>query len=172
MPTTTTLSISITPATEPDIPTLAHIAAVAMSPETLHQILFPSNNLLDLSRPEQFIAAELRRAAQNPDAHILKATTQNAASSSGETVTVTVGYAMFRFAEGAPSGPAKASFPEGTNVELLKRMGTAIRAAHEKHVGAKRHVCKFDAFLSPSLISVPSRLAGVAGVDDDCCGGS
>lgn len=128
--------IDISPASEDDFPTLAHIAPVAMGVDLIHRIMYEGNDPFDTSRQEKFLMAELRRAALNPQARIYKATTK----ASGETV----GYALFRFDDGqenSPSGPSMANYPPGTNTAFLGRLSQGLRAAHSMHMGGKRHVC-------------------------------
>ena len=129
--------INITPASEQDFPTLAHIAATAMAVDLIHRIMYQSNDALNTSRPEQSITAELHRSAANPQAHIFKATLK----ASGAIV----GYGLFRFDDGnsqVVGGPSMASFPPGTNMDLLGRMAKAFGAIHKKHMSGKRHVCE------------------------------
>ena len=71
-------STSIVQAHNDDFPTLARIAAEAMSVDLVHRVLYPSKNLLDGSPQESKVLAELRRAAKpqelgQPKTYIWKA---------------------------------------------------------------------------------------------------
>lgn len=131
--------IKISPAMEEDFPVLAHIAAVAMSVDLVHRIIYEGNNPLDTSRQERSVMAELNRAASNPEAHICKAVLK----SSKEIV----GYSLFRFEDDSKSSalpvkPPPTSFLAGTNARFLERMTSGVRAVHKKHMAGKRHVCE------------------------------
>ena len=144
-------SVDISPAMEEDFPVLAHIAAVAMSVDLVHRIIYEGNNPLDTSRQERSVMAELNRAASNPEAHICKAVLK----SSREIV----GYSLFRFeddskAPGQPVKPPNTSFPAGTNARFLERMMSGVKALHKKHMTGKRHVCESLALLSRFYFSL------------------
>ena len=133
--------VDISPATELDFPTLAHIAAVATAVNLIHQVIHESNDLFDTSRQEQNIRAKLQGQAANPQARIFKATLK----ASGEIV----GYAVFRFddgeaqvAGGGGGGPSTANAPLAAKMNLLGRLSKWFEAAHSKHMGGKRHVCE------------------------------
>ena len=85
--------IDVSAALENDFPTLAHIAALAMSVDLVQRVIYDGNDPFDTSRQERSVMAELGRAAKNTQAHIYKATLK----SSGQIV----GYAMFRFEDRA-----------------------------------------------------------------------
>ena len=165
----TAVPISIVPAQESDVQTLAHIAATSMAVDLLHRAVYPSNNPLDVTPQQSNQERELQRSLRNPDARVFKAVTK-------ETREI-VGYALFRFegkdetkaghdgagsappatvtntvapAAGATSGELKEqaapvapgpSFPPGTNVELMSRLMKGIRGVHAQVMGEKPHVC-------------------------------
>ena len=145
--------IEISPAMEEDFPVLAHIAAVAMSVDLIHRVMYESNNPFDTSRQERFVVAELNRAASNPEAHICKAVLKSSKQ--------IVGYSLFRFEDDSkpsalPIKPPTPNFPVGTNARFLERMTSGVRAVHKKHMAGKRHVCEsldgvilFSRFLTP-----------------------
>ena len=136
--------VDISPAAEEDFPFLAHIAAVAMSVDLVHRIIYEGNNPLDTSRQEQSVMAELRRSATNPEAHVYKAMLQ----SSNEIV----GYALLRFEggsqnEGPNPKPTAPTFAPGTNARFLGDMMSKVRAAHSRHLDSTRHICQCQDFM-------------------------
>ncbi|MCJ1325714.1 hypothetical protein MMC10_002377 [Thelotrema lepadinum] len=151
------ISISIVPSQESDVPTLAHIAATSMAVDLLHRAVYPSDNPLDVTPQQTNQERELRRSLGNPNARVFQAV----AKESGEVV----GYALFRF-EGKEEGQEKiaetattssgvapmvdiqaaskapGSFSPGTNVELMSTLMKGVKAVHARALGDKRHVCQ------------------------------
>ncbi|KAL8785419.1 MAG: hypothetical protein Q9195_008654 [Heterodermia aff. obscurata] len=126
--------IEVSLASEKDFSTLAHIAAVAMSVDLVHRIIYEGNDPFDTSRQEQSVMAELDRAASNPQAYICKATL-----GSSEKI---VGYAMLRF-EDIPekaTEPVVPRFAPGINGTFLRSIMSRVRTAHAKYMAGKRHV--------------------------------
>ena len=129
--------IDVSAALENDFPTLAHIAALAMSVDLVQRVIYDGNDPFDTSRQERSVMAELGRAAKNTQAHIYKATLK----SSGQIV----GYAMFRFEDTALPAAVPSlttNFITCTNAKLLERILGEVRAAHKKHMADKRHICQ------------------------------
>lgn len=99
--------------------------------------------------------AELQRASQNPLARVLKAVV--VAGEGGEVeeggamekeVGRIVGYALFRFVDDVGgvgktkgTGPAAGSWPAGTNMEFVRRVGEAVGEIYGKYMVGGRHVC-------------------------------
>ena len=132
-------SVDISLAVEEDFPILAHIAAVAMSVDLVHRIIYEGNNPFDTTRQERSVMAELHRAASNPEAHVYKAVLK----SSQEIV----GYAMLRFenngqSDSANMKPVAPKFSPGTNARFLEHMMSRVKALHSKHLDNIRHICQ------------------------------
>ena len=129
-------AVDISIASENDFPTLAHIASRAMEVDLIHRIIYPSSDRFDTTLPDQFVAAELRRAALDSQAHIFKATATNSDQ--------IVGYALLRFSDGKrTSGPSMASFPPGCNRDFIELLGREFGDKHKKHMGGKEQVSKW-----------------------------
>lgn len=134
-----TSAFEIIPATAEDLPTLAHIAVIAMDVDLLHRVMFPSTDPLNTTFRESIILNQMRSTFAKPEAHGFKAVSK----ASGQII----GYGLFSFENPEKEGEkAKApphKLPEGINQEFMKRVGGFVRSEHAKYLADKRHVCMF-----------------------------
>ena len=103
--------IAILCAHSSDFPTLARIAAEAMSVDLIHRVMYPSTNVLDSRQQESRIIEELKRSASSPTSdqpkvHIWKAVPREEAETDLESEAVAtkdtgkiLGWVLFRVYE-------------------------------------------------------------------------
>lgn len=127
--------VDISPASEDEFPTLAHIAAVAMAVNLLQGMMYKSNNPCGTACQERFVMAGLGRAAINPKL-----------TSTKRQPKLWGHYRLHDVSLRRPQRelviwPLNGSYPPGTNSDLVGRISKGLRAPHSKHMGGKRHVC-------------------------------
>ena len=130
-------TIDILPASGEDLPNLAPILPYAMRVDLISRVIFESEPY-DSSLAERFSLEELKVAASNADAHVIKALLK----STGKVV----GYAIIVFSDGVfepRTNDMQPTLPKEMNGAFTVMIHKRLRDLYEYHMAGKQHAGQF-----------------------------